>query len=89
MAKSVLRELAIESLGCGCQLEDLQPELLEAAVREDITLYQLIRERALLRAGVPTIDALARLVDRLNTAKCLLNQMSHAGEHMLGGDKAA
>jgi Asp-tRNA(Asn)/Glu-tRNA(Gln) amidotransferase B subunit len=65
MRQSILRELALQSLQGTVDLEDhLRPELIQAAARENITLYEFIRERLLLKAGVSTVGALVALVER-------------------------
>lgn len=68
MRQSILRELAVQSLSRGCDLEDLGSELIRAAVREEITVFEFIRERLLLKAGVASVSALVALPARLAEA---------------------
>jgi hypothetical protein len=65
MRQSILRELAVQSLSRGCDVDDLGPELIRAAAREGITLFEFIRERLLLKAGVASVSALVALPARL------------------------
>ena len=74
MRQSILRELAVQSLRGSVDLEDhLQLELIQAAARENITVFEFIRERLLLKAGVSSLGALATLVNRLVAADRIVN----------------
>jgi hypothetical protein len=67
MRQSILQELAVRTLQGSMDLEDhLQLELIRAAVREEITLFELIRERLLLKAGAATLGALSTLAERVS-----------------------
>lgn len=68
MRQSILRELAVQSLSRGCDLEDLGSALIRAAIREEITVFEFIRERLLLKAGVASVSALVALPARLAEA---------------------
>jgi len=66
--QAILRELAVQSLEATVRLEEhIDLQLVEAAARENITVYELVRERLLLRAGVATMGALATLVGRVSS----------------------
>ena len=59
MRQSILRELAVQSLQGAVDLEDhLQPELVQAAMRENITIFEFIRSafcsRRACRPWVPS-----------------------------------
>ena len=74
--ESIVRELAVQSLQDTTNLEDhLQVELLSAAAREGVTLYEWIRERLLLKAGVASVGALASVSERLARANQLLGEI--------------
>ncbi len=74
MRQAILRELAVESLRGATELEShLRQDLIQAAARENITLFEFIRERLLLKAGISTVGVLMTLCERRVEAAPLIN----------------
>ena len=74
MRQDLLRQLAVESLRGEADLESHLPQdLIQASAREGITLFEFIRERLLLKAGLSTVGALVTLCERRAAADPLVN----------------